>query len=56
MIKYMFMAVIRVYCGLPQKIGSPNILQLLILGTQFPNPGWDPGMDFILSCDGPMMD
>ena len=38
--KYMFMAVISVYSGLPwKKIGCPKILQLPIFGTQFLNPG-----------------
>ena len=29
-----------------KKIGHPNILQLLILGTQFRNPGLDPDMTY----------
>ena len=37
--KYMFMAVIWVYCGLPQKIACPKILELPILGTQLLDPG-----------------
>ena len=36
---YMFMVEIWIYCDPPKKFGRPKILQLLILGTQFLNPG-----------------
>ena len=35
----MFIVEIWVYCGTPQKIGRPKVIQLRILGTQFLNPG-----------------
>ena len=44
----MSMVVIRVKCGLPWKMGCPNILQLPILDTQFPNPEKDPGLKNII--------
>ena len=33
------MVEIWVYCGPPYNFGRTKILQLPILGTQFPNPG-----------------
>ena len=39
----MIVVVIWVYCGLPWKVGCSKILQWGILGTQWQNPGLDPG-------------